>query len=191
MAADRFLISTPSESGRVSPVRISLSDNVLVPRVRWGTRTTWVANSGGARLPGIRIFSVRMVSSVKINAQVLITIFRLQFPTLYVSHNSVSLWAATIYIYIYIYIYIHTHTHTHTYTIYTYTSNVCIGMILTWYVNTPWCEVFINKVFSTFPTTRARKTTSNDVFPPGRIIYRGTLKKGLVIAVLRKPINTM
>lgn len=39
----------------------------------------------------------------------------------------------------------------------------------TWYVNTPWCDVLINKVFSTFPTTRARNTTSNDVFPPGGI----------------------
>lgn len=42
--------------------------------------------------------------------------------------------------------------------------------ICTWYVNTPWCDVLINKVFSTFPTTRARNTTSNDVFPPGGII---------------------
>lgn len=42
--------------------------------------------------------------------------------------------------------------------------------VYTWYVNTPWCDVLINKVFSTFPTTRARNTTSNDVFPPGGII---------------------
>lgn len=43
-------------------------------------------------------------------------------------------------------------------------------LAFTWYVNTPWCDVLINKVFSTFPTTRARNTTSNDVFPPGGII---------------------
>lgn len=41
----------------------------------------------------------------------------------------------------------------------------------TWYVKTPWWDVLINNVFSTFPTTRARKTTSNEVFPPGGIIY--------------------
>jgi hypothetical protein len=32
--------------------------------------------------------------------------------------------------------------------------------------------VLINKVFSTFPTTLARKTTSNDVFPPGSIFWK-------------------
>lgn len=46
-------------------------------------------------------------------------------------------------------------------------------LVYTWYVNTPWCDVLINKVFSTFPTTRARNTTSNDVFPPGGITCWG------------------
>lgn len=50
-------------------------------------------------------------------------------------------------------------------------------MIITWYVNTPWCDVLINKVFSTLPTTRARKTTSKDVFPPGGIICRETRRE--------------
>lgn len=45
-------------------------------------------------------------------------------------------------------------------------------LVRTWYVNTPCCDVLINKVFSTFPTTRARNTTSKDVFPPGGIICR-------------------
>lgn len=53
----------------------------------------------------------------------------------------------------------------------TYKKNIWMFILaFTWYVNTPWCDVLINKVFSTFPTTRARNTTSNDVFPPGGII---------------------
>lgn len=51
------------------------------------------------------------------------------------------------------------------------------NVIITWYVNTPWCDVLINKVFSTLPTTRARKTTSKDVFPPGGIICRETRRE--------------
>lgn len=40
---------------------------------------------------------------------------------------------------------------------------------VTWYLKDPR-DVWIYKVFSTFPSCRARKTTSNVVFPPGGTI---------------------
>lgn len=52
----------------------------------------------------------------------------------------------------------------------------------TWYVNTPWCDVLINKVFSTFPTTLARNTTSNEVLPPGGIICKKKKDKNTKLA---------
>lgn len=44
------------------------------------------------------------------------------------------------------------------------------NMGITWYLYEPW-EVWMNKVFSTLPTCRARKTTSNVVLPPGGTVW--------------------
>lgn len=55
--------------------------------------------------------------------------------------------------------------------------------------------MLINKVFSTFPTTLARKTTSKDVLPPGRIFWRKKKdkqsKKFEVIALFRKTLSEL
>jgi len=47
----------------------------------------------------------------------------------------------------------------------------------TWNANSPWCDVLMNNVFSMFPTMRGRKTTSNEVLPPGGRIWRKDINK--------------
>lgn len=42
-------------------------------------------------------------------------------------------------------------------------------MLLTWYDSSPWADVFINKVFSTLPSSDGRKISLKDAFPLGGI----------------------
>lgn len=45
-----------------------------------------------------------------------------------------------------------------------------VSMLLTWYDSSPWADVFINKVFSTLPSSDGRKISLKDAFPLGGII---------------------
>lgn len=43
------------------------------------------------------------------------------------------------------------------------------SMLPTWYDSSPWADVFINKVFSTLPSSDGRKISLKDAFPLGGI----------------------
>lgn len=45
---------------------------------------------------------------------------------------------------------------------------------LTWYDSSPWADVFINKVFSTLPSSDGRKISLKDAFPLGGITWGRT-----------------